>query len=273
MSRRKKDPLRTLTEEERTRLEQISRAQSEPASHVAHAKALLCLAKSGTYTAAAQVCGRSSGDAVSHLAARFNKEGLAALQLQHGGGPKVVYGVQERERILTEAKRPLIGNKTGQQPGHSRRSVRRCVKPRMDSPISAPSPSGRPCAMPAGAGRRPALCETGKVKRKRKAGMVEVTDPDTAEKNLIEQAYQQGESLDLAVWCTDQAGPFQTVPQAGKSWEPEGQPKKQPSEYIRNGTAKLLTLFHPADSQVRVKGVTSCPNVVLHPWLKEAHSP
>ncbi len=86
---------------------------------------------------------------------------------------------------------------------------------------------------------------------------------------MIEQAYQQGESLDLAVWCTDQAGPFQTVPQPGKSWEPEGQPKKQPSEYIRNGTAKLLTLFHPADGQVRVKGVTSCPNVVLHPWLKE----
>jgi hypothetical protein len=30
-----------------------------------------------------------------------------------------------------------------------------------------------------------------------------------------------------------------------------------------------LTLFHPADGQVRVKGVTSCPNPVLHPWLKQ----
>ncbi|NIL98064.1 MAG: transposase, partial [Planctomycetales bacterium] len=38
---------------------------------------------------------------------------------------------------------------------------------------------------------------------------------------------------------------------------------------MRNGTAKLLTLFHPADGQVRVKGVTSCPNTVLHPWLKQ----
>jgi hypothetical protein len=28
-------------------------------------------------------------------------------------------------------------------------------------------------------------------------------------------------------------------------------------------------LFHPADGQVRVKGVTSCPNSVLHPWLKQ----
>jgi hypothetical protein len=31
----------------------------------------------------------------------------------------------------------------------------------------------------------------------------------------------------------------------------------------------MLTLFHPADGQVRVKGVTSTTNAVLHPWLKE----
>jgi hypothetical protein len=30
----------------------------------------------------------------------------------------------------------------------------------------------------------------------------------------------------------------------------------------------LLTLFHPAKGQVRVQGVTACPNAVLHPWLK-----
>jgi hypothetical protein len=37
---------------------------------------------------------------------------------------------------------------------------------------------------------------------------------------------------------------------------------------VRHGTAKLLTLFRPATGQVRVKGVTSCPNVVLHAWLE-----
>lgn len=31
----------------------------------------------------------------------------------------------------------------------------------------------------------------------------------------------------------------------------------------------MLTLFHPQDGQVRVKGVTSATNAVLHPWLKE----
>lgn len=40
-------------------------------------------------------------------------------------------------------------------------------------------------------------------------------------------------------------------------------------EYIRAGTAKQLTLFHPATGEVRVKGVTTAPNVVLHPWLQE----
>jgi len=86
---------------------------------------------------------------------------------------------------------------------------------------------------------------------------------------LIERAYQVGESLGLSVWTQDEAGPFQTIPYEGHSWCPEGQPKRQPHEYVRNGTAKLLTLFHPSDGQVRVKGVTSCPNTVLHPWLQQ----
>src|SRR5437868_12613455 len=44
---------------------------------------------------------------------------------------------------------------------------------------------------------------------------------------------------------------------------------KQPHEYERGGTAKLLTLFRPATGHVRAKGVLSAPNAVLHPWLKE----
>jgi len=38
---------------------------------------------------------------------------------------------------------------------------------------------------------------------------------------------------------------------------------------VRGGTAKLLTLFHPASGAVRAKGVTSAPNIVLHPWLQD----
>ena len=72
----------------------------------------------------------------------------------------------------------------------------------------------------------------------------------------------------MAVACQDEAGPFQTVPYPGASWQPEGHPARQPHEYVRAGTAKLLTLLRPATGQVWAKGVTHCPNAVLHPWLK-----
>ncbi len=88
-------------------------------------------------------------------------------------------------------------------------------------------------------------------------------------KKLIERAYRMGSALGLAVWCQDEAGPFQTQPYPGPHWVPLGQPAHYPHEYVRRGTAKMLTLFHPATGQVRVKGVTSCPNAVLHGWLKE----
>jgi len=59
------------------------------------------------------------------------------------------------------------------------------------------------------------------------------------------------------------------MPYAGYHWQPEQQPVCQPHEYIRNGTAKLLTLFHPATGEVRVKGVTNSTNATLHEWLKQ----
>lgn len=87
---------------------------------------------------------------------------------------------------------------------------------------------------------------------------------------MIERAYRQGEKkLGLSVWGTDQAGPFQTKPYPGSSWERVGKPARQPHQYFRDGTAKLLTLFHPASGVVRVRGVRSSANEVLHPWLKE----
>ena len=70
------------------------------------------------------------------------------------------------------------------------------------------------------------------------------------------------------MWCQDEAGPCQAIPQPGLSWRPKGRPVHQPHEYIRGGTAKLLTLFRPATGEVRAKGVTNAPNIVLHPWLQ-----
>lgn len=67
----------------------------------------------------------------------------------------------------------------------------------------------------------------------------------------------------------DEAGPYQAIPQPGASWQPEAHPVLQPHEYVRGGTAKLLTLFRPKTGQLRATGVLSAPNAVLHPWLKE----
>lgn len=86
---------------------------------------------------------------------------------------------------------------------------------------------------------------------------------------MIERAYRTGEEMGLAVWTEDEAGPFSTVPVAGNSWEEEGRPRRHPHEYIREGTAKLLTLFHPQSGSLRARGVKSCTNVVLHGWLQE----
>ena len=86
---------------------------------------------------------------------------------------------------------------------------------------------------------------------------------------MIEQAYRGAEAAGVPVWCQDEAGPYQAIPQPGASWQPTGDPARQPHEYVRGGTAKLLTLFRPATGEVRAKGVTSAPNAVLHPWLQE----
>jgi hypothetical protein len=88
-------------------------------------------------------------------------------------------------------------------------------------------------------------------------------------KSLIEQAYVVGSQMGLAVWGMDEAGPYQAIPQPGLCWQPLSCPARYPHEHVRHGTAKLLTLFHPSTGTVRVKGVQTCPNAVLHAWLKQ----
>jgi len=82
---------------------------------------------------------------------------------------------------------------------------------------------------------------------------------------VIEAAYQQDR---IPVWTEDEAGPYPTQPYPGSHWHPAGDPVRYPHEYVREGTAKQLTLFHPASGQVRVKGVRQSTNAILHPWLK-----
>lgn len=183
MTRRQKDPLRTLTEEEKTWLERISRSQSEPAAHVMRAKEILAVAAGHNYTEAARLAGIQSGDTVSRLVERFNQEGLQALQPGHGGGPVVKYRVVERERVLAEARRQPDPEKDGTNTWSLTRLQRALHK----APDGLPNISTeRIWVILQEAGFRwqksRSWCETGQVARKRKRGVVTVMDPDATPK-------------------------------------------------------------------------------------------
>lgn len=183
MTRRKKDSLRSLTEEERKWLERISRAHSEPAGHVARAKEILAVADGHSYTQAAQIAGRKSGDAVSQLVERFNREGIASIQPKHGGGPKVKYGAIEQERVLTEVRRKPDPEKDGTHTW-SLTTLQRALRKAEDG--LAQISTERIWVILQEAGFRwqksRSWCETGQVVRKRKRGVVTVSDPDATPK-------------------------------------------------------------------------------------------
>jgi transposase len=183
MTRRQKEPLRPLTAEERAALEQLSRASSEPASHVARARLVLAVAAGQSYTAAARGVGRRSGDAVAQLVARFNQEGLAALAPRHGGGAAVVYGEAARARILAEVRR-TPDRDADRTATWSLSTLCRALRAAPDG-LPGVSEYTIWCVL-RGAGRQwqrsRSWCETGVVVRKRKAGPVVVVDPDAAPK-------------------------------------------------------------------------------------------
>ena len=180
MTRRQKDPMRPPTEEELVVLTQISRAQSEPASHVARAKALLAVASGKSYTEAARAAGRKSNDAVSDLVSRFNREGLAAIEPRHGGGPPLIYGMEQRQRILTEFERPPDREKDGTATW-SLNTLQQALR---RAPDGLPEVSTYViwCVLHEAGWtwqKDRMWCKTGVVVRKRKGVTVEVADPET----------------------------------------------------------------------------------------------
>src|SRR5215218_757553 len=75
MSRRQKDPLRALDDAERAALSRQSRSRSAPAAQVARARALLAVAEGQSYTTAARLVGRRTGDTVARWVAGCNRDG------------------------------------------------------------------------------------------------------------------------------------------------------------------------------------------------------
>jgi len=186
MTRRQKDPLRPLTEEERKLLVRVSRFHAEPAAHVARAKALLAVAEGNSYTKAAKAAGRRSGDAVSRLVSRFNREGIAALLPGQGGARRTLYTARERERILAEVRKKPDREKDGTATW-SLCTLQRALRRAPDGLPEVSTYTIWQILKEAGFDwqRTRSWCETGRVKRKRKSGeVVEVTDPDAEAKKF-----------------------------------------------------------------------------------------
>jgi transposase len=183
MSRRRKDPLRALTDDERSSLEQLGRATSAPAGIVTRARALLAVAAGCSYTEAARRVGRRSGDAVGELVARFNREGLAAVEPRHGGGPRVRYGAAERERILAEVHR-TPDRERDKTATWSLTTLQRALRSAEDG-LPKVSTYTIWCVLHEADlswQRDRSWCHTGLAKRRRKHGEVEVHDPDATVK-------------------------------------------------------------------------------------------
>jgi hypothetical protein len=183
VSRRQNNPLRPLTDVERHALTRLSRATAAPAAQVTRARLLLAVADGANYQDAAHALGRKSGDPVATLVARFNDLGLDALPLRHGGGRQPLYRAAARARILREVQR----QPTPAGDGTATWSLNLLKKALRTAPDGLPTVSTFTIGQTlhdAGYTYQDnrTWCHTGTVLRKRKAGIVAVTDPDTAPK-------------------------------------------------------------------------------------------
>ena len=144
---------------------------------------LLAVAAGDDYQTAAQSAGRKSGDAVSHLVARFNREGLAALDLKHAGGRVSTYDAAARDRILREASR----TPTPATDGTATWSLSTLQRTLRTAPDGLPKVSTFTIwRVLHDAGytfqRTRTWCPTGSAVRNRKTGVVTVSDPDAGPK-------------------------------------------------------------------------------------------
>ena len=183
MSRRQKDPLRPLLDDEREALSRLSRSTGAPAARVARARALLLEAEGRDYTTAARLVGRRVGDTVARWVSEFNRDGVDALMPRHGGGHPIRYGEAEQRRILAEAARAPDRERDGTATW-SLNTLRDALRRAEDGlPEVSTYTIGRALHASGLAWQKNRTwCETGVVARKRKSGIAIVKDPDAAVK-------------------------------------------------------------------------------------------
>jgi transposase len=183
MARQQKQPLRVLAPSERAALQRITHSGRERADRVARARALLAVAEGAAFTTAARAVGMRTGDTVARWVAQFNTDGLAALERGHGGGPSVEYGPAEEERILREFGR----TPDRERDGTATWSLTTLQHALRTAPDGLPTVSTWTILRVLHAAgytwqHSRTWCETGSALRKRKSGIVRVTDPEATVK-------------------------------------------------------------------------------------------
>jgi transposase len=179
MMRARKESLRQLTEDEHQVVERVAHSGSERADRVLKAKELLAVMEGYTYRESAHQAGCRSRNSVSHLVVRFNREGVSALDRRTGEGRKPRYNAAARARILAEVRRKPQPEEDGTATW-SLMTLRRALR---TAPDGLPNVSTytiwkvlRESDFRYLAAR--SWCDTGRVVRQRKEGVVTVTDAD-----------------------------------------------------------------------------------------------
>ena len=177
----KRERLRQIGIDEQIIMERLSRASSQRMDRVRRATALLAVTQGKSYAEAAKQVGFKSGSTVAALVARFNARGLEALTIASGRGRKPTYDNTARARMVATAQRSpdrkVDGTATWSL-STLERTLRREAFPRLGATTI------RRVLEKAGSSyqRTRTWCPTGTAKRKRKAGVVTVVDPQTEKK-------------------------------------------------------------------------------------------
>jgi transposase len=173
--------LRDLTEDERAYLRTLARATSERADVRQRVVAVLAVADGQSYTAAARRAGYASGDAVSRLVQRVNQRGLAALEIAPGRGRKPTYSPTERQQILNTLEE-APERTTDQSATWSLTLLQRRLRANGLPQLSRDTIQKTLQHAGYSWQRTRTWCPTGTARRKRKAGVVTVIDPEAERK-------------------------------------------------------------------------------------------
>jgi transposase len=184
MARAQKEALRALTEHERHALEKVVRASSERVDQVRRARALVVVADTQSFAAAAREAGFGSVTSVANLVRRFNRHGLRALAIAPGRGRHLTYSTATRAQIVAVAQEQPR-RREDQTATWSLATLQRRL--RQEEGLAGVGTSTiRRVLQDAGSSyqRTRTWCPTGTALRKRKAEVVTVTDPQTEKKSL-----------------------------------------------------------------------------------------